>query len=506
VQLDASLVEGFVEACLAKSFDNRSPIQEFHREWWDLCCSDARYVSIAAPRSHAKSTAITHAFTLASVLFRDRDYVVLVSDTEGQAVQFLNDIKQELAENEDIINFFKIKKFIKDSETDIIVLCEDGHRFRIQCRGSEQKVRGLKWKNKRPNLIICDDLENDEIVMNQDRREKFRKWFYGALIPCLSDYGKIRMVGTILHLDSLLERTMPKDLSKTTVQEKLKAYSTDTKSMWKSVRYRAHNEDYGAVLWMDRFSKQRLQQIRQGYIDDGHPDVYNQEYLNYPIDETRAYFKTADFIPMTVTDKQDLENGNLLLNYYVGADLAISEAERADYTCFVVAGIDSNGKMYVVEVIKDRLDGREIIDLIMEIQVKYRPMFFAIEREKITKAIGPFLREEMLRRGIFPIVEEMQPSADKQTRARSIQGRMRTANVKFDKASDWYAPFEMELRQFPKARNDDQVDAFAYIGLALDKFVQANTPQEQEQEDYDYDVWHNQQLDGESGRSNTTGY
>ena len=64
----------------------------------------------------------------------------------------------------------------------------------------------------RPGLIVGDDMENDEIVMNKDRRLKFKRWFYGALLPCLSDRGKIRIVGTILHLDSLLENLMPSSL------------------------------------------------------------------------------------------------------------------------------------------------------------------------------------------------------------------------------------------------------------------------------------------------------
>ena len=76
-------------------------------------------------------------------------------------------------------------------------------------------------KNRRPGLIVGDDMENDEIVMNRDRRLKFKRWFYGALLPALSDKGKIRLVGTILHLDSLLENLMPKDDAiKTPLKEK----------------------------------------------------------------------------------------------------------------------------------------------------------------------------------------------------------------------------------------------------------------------------------------------
>ena len=210
-RLNADVMEGFVNSVLRKNFDKPAATPEFHKEIWDLVTSNSKQVAIAAPRYHAKSTAVTHAYTLASVLFRESRYVLIVSDTVSQAIQFLGDIKKELLDNDDLRSLFSIKEgpFPKDTEDDLIVEMDDGYTFRIQAKGSEQKLRGLKWANLRPDLIIGDDMENDEIVMNKDRRMKFKRWFYGALIPCVSSSGKIRIVGTILHLDSLLENLMP---------------------------------------------------------------------------------------------------------------------------------------------------------------------------------------------------------------------------------------------------------------------------------------------------------
>ena len=208
-KLNSDVMEGFVNSVLRKNFDKPAPTPQFHKEIWELVTSNNKQVAIAAPRYHAKSTAVTHAYTLASVLFRESRYVLIVSDTVSQAIQFLGDIKKELLDNDDLRSLFSVKDFPKDTEDDLIVEMEDGYTFRIQAKGSEQKLRGLKWANLRPDLIIGDDMENDEIVMNKDRRQKFKRWFYGALIPCISSSGKIRIVGTILHLDSLLENLMP---------------------------------------------------------------------------------------------------------------------------------------------------------------------------------------------------------------------------------------------------------------------------------------------------------
>src|SRR5689334_3226364 len=177
---------------------------------WEMCCSPYKFVAIAAPRGFAKSTAITHAYVIANIVFRERSFVLVVADTEGQAGFFVEDIKKALAENEDLMKAFGIKKLIKDSSTDFIIEFDDGHQARVIAKGSGQKLRGVKWDHKRPDLIVCDDLENEELVKNKERREDFRNWFSGALIPALSKNGIIRVVGTILHTDSMLNNKMPK--------------------------------------------------------------------------------------------------------------------------------------------------------------------------------------------------------------------------------------------------------------------------------------------------------
>ena len=454
-------------------------------------------VAISAPRGHAKSTACTLTYALAMIVFRQAKYILIVSDTTTQASQFLADIKKELLENEHMANLFKIQEFQKDTEDDVIGVCEDGYRFRIAAKGSEQKLRGLKWDHLRPDLIICDDLENDEIVMNKDRREKFKRWFYGALIPCKSRDGKIRVVGTILHEDSLLNNLMPKTWDKSTHFSDLKTWSTKL-GPWLSVKYKAHNPDFSAILWKERYNQEWFEEKRADFFNQGLADVYSQEYLNEPIDDSIAYFRKVDFRDMSNDDRERR------VNYYITADLAISESERADYSVFVVAGMDENRMLHIKNVIRDRLDGREIVDTLISLQKAYDPEMIGIEQMQISKSIGPFLREEMIKHNCFINIKPLEHrNKDKIARARSIQARIRAGAIRFDKSADWYADFEEELCKFPRGRKDDQVDAFAYLGLMLDATVEAPTQQEIDDEEYQYEL---QQSGSADGRSSWTGY
>lgn len=431
--------------------------------------------------------------------------MLLVSDTESQASLFLGSFKQALSENKDLIELFDLKlkengqvDFVKESETDIIVQFTDGHKFRIIAKGAEQKLRGLIWNGSRPDIIMCDDMENDELVMNKERREKMRRWFKGALLPCLSDRGIVRMVGTILHMDALLETLMPRENDPKTITEGLKQYST-SRNMWKSVKYRAHNEDFTELLWPQKKSAEMFKMLYQEAVRDGTTDIYSQEYLNYPMDMNTTYFKKGDFLAIPK------EEQSAKLMYYVTADLAISQAERADYSVFMVAGVDENKVIHVKQVIRERMDGRDIVDTLLALQRTYDPVAVGIEDMQVSKSIGPFLNESMVAQNTFLSLHLMKHGGkDKLARSRSIQARMRAHGVKFDKSADWYQTFEDELMRFPRDKHDDQVDTFAYLGLLLDKLIEAPTIKEMEQDAYYQEMIESESYD--TGRNDTTGY
>lgn len=511
--ITADVVQGFVGSVLAKRFDEASVSPPFHRTLWELACSEHPNVAVAAPRGHAKSTAGTLAYGLAELLFRSSRFCLIVSDTEAQASMFLGAMKAELTENQHLIDLFGLKKnekgevaLIKDTETDMVVMFEDGHMFRVIAKGAEQKLRGLQWNGTRPDLILIDDLENDELVMNRDRRVKLKRWFKGALMPAKAPRGKIRYWGTILHMDSVLEELMPSEFDKWTKRDGLMYYSTyPRKTLWKSVKFMAHNEDMTEFLWPERYNKEYFQLLREKYAADGMLDLYSTEYLNKPVDESVAYFKRHDLVGYSLEERQREEENPRRLTYYCTADLAVSEKERADYSVFLIAGVDSNKTIHVKEVIRERMDSREIVDTLIELQRRYDFHAVGIEEMQVSKAIGPFLREEMQKQNVYLSLYPLSHGGkDKVQRARSIQARMRAKGVRFDTIADWYPAFEDEILNFPRGKHDDQVDALAYLGLMLNQLIEAQTDEEVEEEEYADEL--RKASGAADGRSAITGY
>lgn len=479
IRLDAELMEGFVRTFLFERFDSPKATPRFHKELWQLCCANSPFVAVAAPRGHAKSSAGTLAFALAAVCFGFKDFVMIVSATEKQAVDHLQDIKVQLTENEALIEAFKIHGFSKDNEAEIV--CHVGERiFKIVGKGAGQKLRGIKWRNKRPNLVLVDDLEEDEQVRSKERRESLSNWFTSALLPIGSDECIFRVFGTILHEASLLQGLL-KD------------------STWLSRVYRAHAafDDFSNILWPEKFSEQRLRVIRDQFINKHNSSGYAQEMLNIPMAETDRYFRPEWFIALREEDR------GLPMRFYSAVDFAISQSERADRTAIVTVGILEDGRMVFVDCRAGRWDALEIIEQMFEVHTTFQPELFIAEEGAIKKSLGPFLNAEMLKTGIYINVVGRTPTKDKQSRARSLQARFRAGGVLCDKEAEWYSDFYEEMCTFPRGEHDDRVDAAAWIGLELASVTPSDSLAETEDEDYAWEEFKSQLF---QGRCATTGY
>lgn len=449
VQLTAELIEAFAGTFLSPRYDNAKPTPQFHREGWKLYASSIKQAGACAPRGHAKTTAFTFDYILAEVSFRVSDYVILIGSTEDKAAEILSNISEELHSNTDLRREFGITGFETETKTDVISICDDGHRFRILARGAEQKIRGAMWNGKRPNLIVCDDMEDDEQVENKDRRSKFRRWFFRAAKQSLSKSGKIRVHGTILHDDSLLARL-----------RKNKA--------WTFLFYKAHRayNDFSDILWPAQWNEDALRAIRTEFEEDGDSGGYSQEYLNEPRDNADAYLKKEQFLPMR---PEDFEKQKI---YYAGADFAVSKADAANRTSFTAGGVDVDNVTHIEGQVVGRWNTLEWVDEMFDFYTRWEPEFFFVEDGVIWKAVYPIILTEMQRRDQFINFVPMTPVKDKGVRGRALQKRMKAGAVRYNKETSWYPGYEDELLKFTgtaQATLDDQFDSTATLMLGIER-------------------------------------
>ena len=158
----------------------------------------------AAPRGHAKSTTLTFKGTMHAIVYGYKHYPIIISDSSEQAEGFLDNIRVEFEENE----------FLKEDFGDLTgkvwrsnVLITSTN-IKVEAIGSGKKIRGRKHRNWRPDLLVLDDIENDENVRTPEQRSKLENWFLKAVSKAGDDYTDIVYIGTLLHYDSLLAKTL----------------------------------------------------------------------------------------------------------------------------------------------------------------------------------------------------------------------------------------------------------------------------------------------------------
>lgn len=466
MKLSADLIEAFAGTFLSPRYDDAKPTPQFHRECWELYASDEKQCGAVAPRDHAKSTGLTFDYILAEVLFRTSQYVILIGSTEDKAAEQLSNITEELETNDDLRREFGIRAFESLTKTEVICIHDDGHRFRILARGAEQKIRGAMWKGMRPDLIVCDDMEDDEQVENKERRAKFRRWFFRAAKQALSKRGKIRVHGTILHEDSLLSRLLKNKI-------------------WKFKFYKAHKSysDFSELLWPERWTAEDLRNRQIEFEEDDDAVGYSQEFLNTPLDHNQKYLRKSDFIPMTVEDHE------VPKKFYVGVDFAFSKKTTANHTSFTVGGVDTRNLIHHVDQIRERMDTLEVVESFFKVARKWDVQFFFVPAGKDWLAIKPVLDREMQKKNIPLIIIDVPDNTDKAVKGRIFQKKHRANFCRYDKEADWYPSYEAELLSFTgvtEAKSDDQFDSTATLHRGIEMGVEIDEDDFVEEEEFDY--------------------
>lgn len=220
----------------------------------------------------------------------------------------------------------------------------------------------------------------------------------------------------------------------------------------------------GEALWPERFPVAFLK--AQERLD---PRGFQALYQGRPSAGSGVFFQN-DWLK---TYRQDELPANL--RFYVASDHAVSTIQTRDKTAMIPVGVDEHDNIWVLsDVFWEHAPADKAVDAMLRLMEKRKPLYWWAERGHITKSIGPFLRKRMHEEGIYVSLIEVTPTADKQTRAQSIQGRMAMGKVYFPAFAPWWPRAKDEILKFPNAAHDDFVDALAYIGLGLAMQVSAN--------------------------------
>jgi len=438
-----------------------------HKEFADEIQKDKHLSLYLLPRGHCKTYIFNTADTIRQHLKDPTLPIAIFCDNSKRAKWKLRPIKQQFESNETLKRLWPDlcwsdpkrdtrKLGVRWSDEEIVLPGHPrvGQEPSIGCYGLDNMPTSLHFPR-----IKGDDLVTPEVVTTSDQIKKNIANFGLVRSSILSPGGNLQVCGTIYN-DGDLHRTMEESGDYTTF--KRPAEWVDEDGVWHS-------------LWPVQYPREHLEALKRD------PSVglfiYSCQYLLDPApDDENAYFQLKWF--------PRYQKRPRILRIYAAGDLAISEKETACHTAFPIAGLDTEGDLYLLEVAYGHWNSLTIVNKLIDLQARWKPEIFDLEAENIQRTIMPFLKLKMRETGIYLNIPGggVMPAGDKVAKARPFQGRAREGGIwlpaKGPNQPEWLWDTEQQIIRFPHGKRKDIIDSLALLCQRLNDMWKPRTPEE----------------------------
>lgn len=457
---------------------------DFHRE---LCSkldklntvAPTSNISWGAPRGSGKSAYLSNIQPIHAVTYRTRKYILIVSETASMSQNFLEFVSTNLKGNAklredfgDLLSPNKMKNE-QDNSEGFVTHTE----IKVQASSMGAQLRGSRFKNARPELIVCDDLESSKNTNTQDLRDKNLHWFNTVVEP-MGDIKKTAIVymGTLVHGQGLLPNIMNRSeydskmysaiISEPIhqdywdkVDKMLRDIDNPNRLEDAKVFYEQNKEimDEGCeVLWSDRFSYFDLMTKKVAIGSR----AFASEYLNLPSDDESCIFKETYLSHYSDNDLFDKYGKQLPLDIVGFYDIAMGKNSRSDYNSITILGRDRRtGAIYVLESWNKKCPPSEAVQVALSMIEQYKPKVFGVETVSAQFEIFRQIQSQAMQRGYYwTRLKPVNPTGKKEVRIEMLEPLFEAGVIRTRKT---HRLLHEMLLQYPNHNHDDAVDGLA---------------------------------------------
>lgn len=420
--------------------------EPLHRRVCDFVTQniEKKKILILLPRGSFKSSIITVGYSLFRIVSNPNDRILIANATYPMATQFLGQIKNHLQRNDAIKDIFGDYSTDADQwrEDKIFIGGEKAYVAKeptVWAQGATSNVTGSHF-----NIAILDDLVNDTNIGTKEQIEKIKQYYKQSLDlvdPTIDGHRRVIVIGTTWHWDDLY------------------AWIQDTPEVFQDfamLKLPAYEGEWGTgkllfptVLNWETLAGNKRQQ------GNAH---FSAQYMLNPIPTEDQVFRP----PFRTYEETDIRG--IDLKKFITIDPAISEDKSADYSAMICVGVDKNNDWYILDIWRDRVLPKQLIDQIFFWNEKWKPVSVGIETVAFQKSLQYFLYDEMKRRNrTIPLIELKNTNQAKDERIRGLQPRYEMGSVFHPQQTSvrQVVEFEDELQRFPKGAKDDMIDALA---------------------------------------------
>ncbi len=429
----------------------------------DFACRDT---AIMMFRGGGKSTWCSEIFPLHQLLMHPGIYVVIVSESKEVAQDRVVWIRDQLETNEDLIEDWGYQKVRGAWSTRKIEL-RNGSVLKGLGRGQQVRGRAGSRQERRPNLVILDDIEDPESVESERQREKTNRWVFETVMPALHAHRRrIVFIGTPLHQAATIVRVVEGEDGRGMPGFVTRKYPASTgrratgKAAWPG--------------WMPiPYLQEKMERLRQS---DRGIRAYDQEYdLVVIADEDVVY--RPEWFPKVAAVKPPETHGWWKV---LALDPAVSEEEGADPRAYCVLGVRRAGKGLGTGQILEEDAGiwstDEMLERCKRAYRRWDCRYWAYEGTGFQKLIGAAIRRKAREDWVMPVrLIEMPAVSDKHGRGMSVQFLVEQKLIGWPCESlpggklgkRLFPRAWAEITTFPAVEHDDRYDAFTYCLRAM---------------------------------------
>jgi predicted phage terminase large subunit-like protein len=438
-----------------------------------------------APRSGAKTTWVSKVYPLFCICHGLESYIQLVADASEQACENLGAIRVQLDQNEALAIAYPKACGVGPRWNANEIVTRNG--IRVHAVGKGKKVRGRSHGSYRPTLQIVDDLENDQEVESPQQRRKVINWLNRALLPAGAPQTNVLFIGTALHPEDALQTTIktPGWNSKT---YKALIREPDRQDLWDEWRktyrdvsirpkerervcrelYDANRAemDRGAILlWPER---EPLYQLMRWRETNGELAFQSEKQGN------AAATGAVEFPPEFFPDSIYFETWPDLVAKAMALDPSKGINEKNDFSAYVIAGLGTDGNIYI-DANLERRDAMKVVTDGIRLYREHQPHTLAIESMMFQELFQHMFRSEAQRLGMVLSISPVHQSINKGVRIRELTPFLWGGQLKFKAGSIGVAELVKQLKTFPTGEHDDGPDALHMAIGALTRLVMGDS-------------------------------
>lgn len=415
---------------IALGSDDDCKSATFHHEWSDLLLHDNTHVVMEAFRQSAKSSYVLRAFPLHCISFpnKDRDFIVIIKNNATQAKAKLKEIADEVKGNPLVGHNLVSIEEDNSQCLSVNVRNEDGEivNIRIEAYGKGASIRGLSNKDRRPKVLILDDIQDLEDARSETVTESDWNWFLSDIVFLGKD-SRIFYIANNLGDKCIAERLMESEFEGI-----------------KFKKIRIPQLDGENPTWSERGDTLAgILRERDDYAKIGKLDIWYQEKMCISVADESKTFKEEDFRYYEWQNKERLIKECSL---YAGLDPASSTNPEACYRAIGVIGVDQKRYRYLFSMKYGRWDSNEMINQIFNTVTEFSLRDFYIEKGQIQQVLEPILINEMRIRNVFFNIKPLEhaKAGSKVDRINGLQPLFKAHSYLFP--PEQFAPFVSEVK------------------------------------------------------------